>query len=285
MLQEYIHVICKHTLWYYNMIYFPSHNSLYCDGQADLLFNFDNRNLFFYGFLFDYLHLMVEGRNPLAAYVRASNRSHASQSHTKPTSIATLRAAWNGFSRQVYISFQSSFLCPVCGAEPSTMICDGTMLGFRKDLISHIPSPSHRQKSSNPSIAGTNHQDRVLLKSPWSHELLLRYAGITRDRKKVRSPKPLTQSEMKALCSSICKDGFNSLVSLINHLTTQTGKHTCPEPYREFLSEISRNSPACGLLQLGDNREVVNSLLKILLTFRTLHHTVNFQLFKHMLHS
>ena len=72
----------------------------------------------FYGFLFDYLHLMIEGRNPLAAYMRACNRSHASQSHTKPTSIATQRPAWNAFSHQLDISFQSNFLYPVYGAEP-----------------------------------------------------------------------------------------------------------------------------------------------------------------------
>ena len=33
--------------------------------------------------------------------------------------------------------------------------------------------------------------------------------------------------------------------------------------FPKTLSEISRNSPACGLLQLGDNREVVDSLQKL----------------------
>jgi hypothetical protein len=98
------------------------------------------------------------------------------------------------------------------------------------------------QQTSSPPLVGSNHQDRVLLKSPRACELLLKYAGITRDRKKVQNPKQLTQ--MKT-CSSI--SSFVSLVELINHLTTQTGKCTCPEPYREFLSEISRNSPACSL--------------------------------------
>ena len=32
------------------------------DRQPDLLFNLDNKNLFCYGFLLDYLHLMLEGR-------------------------------------------------------------------------------------------------------------------------------------------------------------------------------------------------------------------------------
>ena len=120
------------------LFYYCFNCRLYYDGQDDLLFNLDNRNLFFYGFLLEYLHLMVEGRNPLAAYMRASSRSHASQSHTKSTSIATLRAAWNAFSRLLDINFHTSFLCLVCGAQPSTMICDGTMLGFRKDLISCV---------------------------------------------------------------------------------------------------------------------------------------------------
>ena len=186
----------------------------------------------------------------------------ATQSHTKSTSIATLRASWNAFSRLLDINFHTSFLCPVCGAQPSTMICDGTMLGFHKDLISCVSPHSHPQQSASPPLAGSNHQDRVLLKSPRSRELLLKYAGITRGRKKVRNPKQLTQSEMKT-CSSISRDGFVSLVELINRLTTQTGERTCPEPYREFLSEISRNSPACGLLQLGDNREVIRSLQKL----------------------
>ena len=42
------------------------------DGQDHvLLFNVDDKYLFYYGFLFDYMHLMIEGRNPLAAYHRA----------------------------------------------------------------------------------------------------------------------------------------------------------------------------------------------------------------------
>lgn len=37
---------------------------LYYDGQEDLLFNLDNKHLFYYGMLFQYLHLMIEGKNP-----------------------------------------------------------------------------------------------------------------------------------------------------------------------------------------------------------------------------
>ena len=63
---------------------------------------------------------------------------------------------------------------------------------------------------------------------------------------------------MKTLYTSINRECFVRLIELIiNHLTAQTGKHSCLEPYREFLSE---NSPACGLLQLGNNKEVVDPL-------------------------
>ena len=90
------------------------------------------------------------------------------------------------------------------------------MLGFRKDLISHIISePS---QLSTPIIVGSKHADRVLLRSPKSCELLLKYAGVTKDRKKIKQPKPLSQAEMKALCSSINKDGFTSLATLIQRL-------------------------------------------------------------------
>ena len=40
------------------------------DGQEHLLFNLDNTRLFYYGLLFQYLNLMLEGRNPLIAYQR-----------------------------------------------------------------------------------------------------------------------------------------------------------------------------------------------------------------------
>ena len=42
----------------------------YFDGQDHLLFNLDNSRLFYYELLFQYLHLMIEGRNPLIASQR-----------------------------------------------------------------------------------------------------------------------------------------------------------------------------------------------------------------------
>ena len=91
--------------------------------------------MFYYGFLFQYLHNMIEGRNPLTAYLQACERSFAAQSLTPPVSIKQLRHAWNAFARLLKIDMKSSFQCPICGDSPQVVICDGTMLGFRKDLL------------------------------------------------------------------------------------------------------------------------------------------------------
>ena len=74
--------------------YRPSVGSCGCrqeyDGQSELLFNLDNKHLFYHGFLFSYLHLMLEGRNPLVSYLRACQRNHEVLSHAKPVSIGYL---------------------------------------------------------------------------------------------------------------------------------------------------------------------------------------------------
>ena len=70
--------IYKESTAFYNekctVYYRPANGSCSCklgyDGQTDLLFNLDNKRLFSYGLLFQYLHLMVEGRNPLISYQR-----------------------------------------------------------------------------------------------------------------------------------------------------------------------------------------------------------------------
>ena len=65
----------------------------YYDGIEDLLFNLDNHNLFYYDMLYQYLYMMIEGRNPLAAYYRSANCSHETLDTTKMMSLKLLRAA------------------------------------------------------------------------------------------------------------------------------------------------------------------------------------------------
>ena len=221
-------IVFIHMLLYFRLPY---------DGQSDLLFNLDNKNLFYYDLLINYLHHMVEGRNPLVAYLRASTHSCTSQSHTKGMHISLLRRAWYAFSQLLELDIENGFQCPLCGASPGTFICDGTMLGFRKDLLASTSSTPN-VTDNVPLISGSKHEDCVLIKSAKCRELLLQFTGITRDRKKIRNPKQLTATELKFLCSGLRNDGFNSLSNLICRITSETNSRRCLEPYREFLSDI-----------------------------------------------
>lgn len=122
------------------------------DGQEDLLFNVDNRHLFYYGFLFQYLHNMVEGRNPLVSYLRSCERTLATQSHTKPDKTKTLQWAWNAFARLLDIDWRENFQCPLCGPCPEVVICDGTMLSFCKDLLEAF-ALNHPEHTSTISVS------------------------------------------------------------------------------------------------------------------------------------
>jgi len=155
------------------------------DGQEDLLFNLDGKHMFYYGFLLQYLHLMLEGRNPLMAFYRSSCKSFYIQSESKPVQVKLLRLAWNAFARLLDIDWKESFKCHMCGLASQTIICDGTSIGFRKDLASAVlPDTITDQKTA---LKGSEHADRVLLKSLKSRELLLKYSGYSKQRQSLSS--------------------------------------------------------------------------------------------------
>lgn len=109
------------------IFYRPTHGGecncrLFYDGQEDLLFNVDNKKLLYYGFLLQYLHIMVEGKNPLAAFQRSCERSFSAQSLTKPIKVKLLRQAWNSFARLLDINWSDTFACPLCGPSPKVVV-------------------------------------------------------------------------------------------------------------------------------------------------------------------
>ena len=225
--------------------YWPSLGSCDCkqhyDGQDNLLFNLDDKHLFYYGYLFQYLHLMLEGKNPLIAFLRASTHSFSSQSYTKPVSVKLLRQAWNAFTRLLNINLAETFACPICGPSPTTIICDGTLLGFRKDLMGTLDSDS--PLPAGQPIPGSSRTDRVLLRSRKSGELLLKYSGYSRDRKCLRNPKCLTPSELKQLQLLLKKEGTEILAQVISRLESENYNRWAPQSYREFFYELSLNTP------------------------------------------
>ena len=118
--------------------------------QDDLLFNLDDKHLLSYGYLFQYLHLMLKGQNPFIAFLRASTHSFSSQSHTKPLLVKLLCQAWNAFARLLDINFTATFACPVCGPSPTTIFCDGTLLDFRKYLMDTLDNDSPTPSTDQP---------------------------------------------------------------------------------------------------------------------------------------
>ena len=62
------------------LYYRPAQGGCNCrsfyNGQDDLLFNLDNKHFFTYGLLFQYFHLIIEGKNPLDAFHRSAGQCH-----------------------------------------------------------------------------------------------------------------------------------------------------------------------------------------------------------------
>ena len=77
------------------------------------------------------------------------------------------------------------------------------------------------------------------------------YTSVSSDRKKLQNQPGITRGELNTFKASLRKNGFTPLVDLLPRLHTTTAQRLlkCPKEYRVFLSEIARNSPACGLLQ------------------------------------
>ena len=131
-----------------------------------------------------------------------------------------------------------------------------TLLGFRKDLMDTLDSDSSLSSASQP-IPGSSHTNRVMLKSQKSRELLLKYSGYSRDRKCLHNPKSLTPSEIKQLQSLLRKEGAVKLAQVINPPESENNHRQAPKSYREFLYELSLNTPVCGILQIAGNEEAI----------------------------
>ena len=214
------------------------------DGLTDLLFNLDNKHIFYYDMLFQYLDLMIEGRNPFVVFYRSSVRSHATVDITHPPTLDKIRSAWYAFARLLDIDWKQTFLCTICGYSPETIICDGTLLGFRKDFLPSLLSET--EEESVPVTYGSKHNDRVFVHSTKGRELLLRYSGYSKDRKKLSTHSYISANDFKTLVTLLEKDS-TALSKLVDQLYKDTGEPVAPFPYSKFFSELARNSPVCGI--------------------------------------
>ncbi|KAI8522111.1 hypothetical protein Bbelb_018650 [Branchiostoma belcheri] len=166
-------------------------------------------NMFYFGFMPKYMQNMVHARKPLKAAERTANKTTATTQ--PPLNYRPLRRAWNSWARRLSISrlpvciFQV-FCCPLCGEEPSVIICDGTAIGFRRDFLAAMEVPEESTQDGRPSVAGSKHADRVFIKSKQARELLLRYSGEIRGQR-AGNKNGLSDGEVKTLVSLLGKEG------------------------------------------------------------------------------
>ena len=87
-------------------------------------------------------------------------------------------------------------------------------------------------------------------------EIILKLA----DGCKLVNPKSLTEKDFTCLKKDLVKDGLKSLANIVSRLRSEAPNNLRPESYRAFLSELARNSPVCGLVQLGGNQDIYELL-------------------------
>ena len=138
----------------------------------------NDQHLFYYVYFFRYLHIMLEGKNILIllSLELLDTCTFSLQSHTKPVSIKLLCQAWNAFVCLLSIDLVESSSCSICGPSPATVISDGTLIGFWKNLMKTFKVKDPSLQIQQP-IQGSCHSDCVMLKSHKSRELLLKYSG------------------------------------------------------------------------------------------------------------
>eukprot|EP00058_Branchiostoma_floridae_P024016 XP_002609506.1 hypothetical protein BRAFLDRAFT_95599 [Branchiostoma floridae] len=229
------------------------------DGLDDLLHNLDNKNMYYFGFLLKYMNDMIYSRKPLKAAERSANKTRQTATTHPPLSYRLLRKAWNSWARRLAIPWNEVFRCPVCGEEPTCVVCDGTCIGFRKDFL---PPATEETKDTGPRVAGSRHADRVFVKTKQARDLLLRYSGEKRGQK-AGCKNGLSGGEFANLISLLDNEGHQELVEILQRLRSEGGGRIAPTSYRKLLSELAKNSPVCGIVQVGEDAEAIQLVGKL----------------------
>ena len=99
---------------------------------------------------------------------------------------------------------------------------------------------------------------RVFICSTKGRELLLKYSGFTKDRKKLKHEKLLSSNELHTMLSLIEQDS-KALAKLITHIQNGKNDTVAPIPYNELFAELARNSPVCGTFQYCGNEAVIKA--------------------------
>ena len=117
-------------------------------------------------------------------------------------------------------------------------------MGFRKDFFPALLQEPDWE--SLPLSHESKHSDCVFLCSVKGRELLMKYSGYSKDRKRLPSHEPLTRSKLQSMLRFVEKDS-KALCDLILSLQEGTNPNTAPHPLWKLFTELVRNSPVCGI--------------------------------------
>ncbi|XP_035659097.1 uncharacterized protein LOC118404183 [Branchiostoma floridae] len=218
-----------------------------------------NRVMFYFGLLADYLSSMVQGKQPLRTTQRVCNdiRS-ACGSHPENIPYEKLRQAWNSWARRLVIDWEKVYTCSKCGPEPKIIVCDGTMLGFRKDFLPYLSTPEAAGAQPEKLVTGSNHSRRVFITCAKSRDLLLRYSGNKRrGRGKFTGKLGISEEEMADLQGKLIQSGRSDVTDLLRRLQAEGHATRAPPEYSTFLSEVARSTPVCGMIQMAGDKKAI----------------------------
>ena len=122
---------------------------------------------------------MVHTGSSLVSMHRHFSATNAVMSDVDIIPLSVLRRAWNAFARLLDIDFTHVSVCQECGSNPEVIICDGTDVGMKKDLIPDIAKSSLQGNINLQTqlIRGSKHSGRTYINSPACRRLLLKLAG------------------------------------------------------------------------------------------------------------
>jgi hypothetical protein len=162
-----------------------------------------------------------------------------------------LRQAWNAFIALLDKDPEQRFFCAECGQYPDTVILDGHALGMKQEeLQALIPEPTVPDGSHQPLLAGSRHEDRVLIRSADTRTALRRFA--TGKDKSGQQDAVLTRQQYFELRRGL---GITSPLCQVVNEATQPDQFLAKPGYVKLLKECARNTPVAGIIPLlGDDR-------------------------------
>ena len=155
--------------------------------------------------------------------------------------------ACDGFVANLNFDFAACFSCTNCGINPKYFVGDGKadIAPLQRKLKAHgIKELSPHPDDKNILEQGSKHEDRMFLVDKKEREKICEL---------------LTEStDMSAFCSTTPFSSTNGKLvgKLISRLSRTSSEHL-PDCYKVFLSDVCKNSPVAGYVQVTRNKPII----------------------------